>query len=130
MASSDLVTLSFVEVVYGIDGVDEMRGTVLITLASDVVREYCGTTWDSDTCPAQIKLVVAQMVGDAYAQTPSDAAKVKAEQIGDYRIEYAKAAAAAMSTANYADVLDKYTRRAYSITATVPFDGVTDETAV
>ena len=130
MASADLVTLSFVEVVYGIDGMDEMRGTVLITLASDIVREYCDTTWDSDTCPAQIKLVVAQMVGDAYAQTPSDAAKVKAEQIGDYRIEYAKAAAAAMSTSNYADVLDKFTRRAYSITTSIPFDGVTDETAV
>lgn len=129
MASSDLVTLSFVEVVYGIDGIDEMRGTVLITLASDIVREYCGTTWDSANCPAQVRLVAAQMVGDAYAVTPSDAAKVKAEQIGDYRIEYAKAAAAAMSTAPYVDVLNKFTRRAYSISAGVPFDGVTDATA-
>lgn len=130
MASSDLVTLSFVEVVYGIDGMDEMRGTVLITLASDIVREYCGSTWDSSSVPAQIKLVVAQMVGDAYATTPADSAKVKAEQIGDYRVEYAKAAAAAMSTAPYADVLNKFSRRAYSITATVPFDGVPDDTSV
>ena len=130
MASSDLVTISFVEVIYGIDGMDEMRGTVLITLASDVVREYCGKAWDSSDVPAQIKLVVAQMVGDAYSTTPSDAAKIKAEQIGDYRVEYGKQAAAAMSTAPYADVLNKYATRAFSISTNVPFDGVTDEAAV
>lgn len=130
MASADLVTVAFVEVVYGAD-VDETRCATLITLASDIVREYCGTTWDDTTVPAQIKLAVAQMVGDAFSNTPADEASVKAEQIGDYRVEYARASMLSMSTGPYKDVLDKYRRSAYSINAGVPFDGVvvTNESA-
>ena len=124
--SSDLVTVEFVEMIYGAT-VDAERAAVLVAVASNVVREYCGAAWDSTDVPANISLAVAQMVGDAFTSTPADAAQVKAEQIGDYRVEYTRANQLAISTKPYEDVLDKYRTRGYSITTSVPFDGpVTD----
>ncbi len=128
-ASPDLVTVAFVEMIYGAD-IDETRAAALITTASSIVREYCGASWDSSTVPTRVTLVVAQMVGNAFANTPADAAAVKAEQIGDYRVEYSRADSLAISTKPFEDVLDDYRTRAYSISTGVPEDGVVIDEAL
>jgi hypothetical protein len=125
-ASPDLITVDFVETIYGAE-VEAGRAGDLITVASDVVREYCRTDWTDATAPAAIRLLVAQMVGDAFANVPADEAAVKAEQIGDYRVEYARASQVALSTKPYEDVLDRYRVRGYSISTPIAFDGVVDD---
>ena len=125
-ASADLVTVDFVETIRG-ETVDATRCADLITYVSDMVREYCGTTWDSDTVPMSIAVTVANIVGDALANAPADEINVKAEQIGDYRVEYARGAVANLSLDPYLSTLDKYRPTGYSISAGVPFDGVVDD---
>lgn len=126
MASTDLVTVEFVEIIRGED-VDHARCQSLIIYVSTMVREHCGTTWDEDTVPMLVAVTVANIIGDALANAPADEINVKAEQIGDYRVEYARAAVANLSLDPYLSVLDKYRPTGYSINAGVPFDGVDDD---
>ena len=128
-ASSDLVTVGFVQTIRGED-VDEDRCADLITYVSTMVREHTGSSWDADTVPMIVAVTVANIVGDALANTPADEVAVKAEQIGDYRVEYARGAVTNLSLDPYLSVLDKYRPTGYSISAGVPFDGVEDDTSI
>lgn len=122
--AGNLVDTAYVQTVHGATITDTTRCTALIGITSDIVREYCGTDWSSTTAPAQIKLVTAQLVSDAISKAPADSAAVRAEQIGDYRVEYQRTSSINIDLDPYKPVLDQYRRTAYSISVNVPFDGV------
>lgn len=126
MPSTDLVTVEFAEQINGSE-LDEERAAVLIAVASDMVREHCRASWDEDTVPVRVKVAVAYMVIDALAEVPTDTGQVKAEQIGDYRVEYARPAIAALTLEPHLSVLNDYRTTAYAVRTLPAFDGVDED---
>lgn len=122
-----LIDTTFLEVVYGETITDTSRAEVLIEIASGVVLEYCNATWTASTAPMSVQLVVAQMTCDALAAVPADTATVKAEQIGDYRVEFARTSTLAIDVDRYRSTLNRYRLVGYSVVTPVPVDNPTAE---
>ena len=118
-----LITVEYVETILGSD-VDETRTEALIEIASDLVRDSVGFDYADDNSPARIKQAVCQLVISALI-SPGEEGSVKAEQIGDYRVEFARTRDA-MDLAIVEELIGPFRRRAYSVTTPVSSDGGMD----
>lgn len=93
-----LVTPEYVAATTGADISDRERVEFLIGEASEMVMDYLGQEFTPENCPVAVKQAVSIMVDGALDESDGDA-DLKAEQVGDYRVEYA-------GSANYASGLD------------------------
>lgn len=88
-----LVTPEYVAAVTGADISDTQRVELLIGEASRLVEEYLGMRFTADDAPTAVRQAVAILVAGALSGgggAPGGGdGDVKAEQIGDYRVEYA-----------------------------------------
>ena len=101
---------------------DEDRADTLIDIASDLVNEELGTSYDGTTAPERAKQVVAQLVAQALTAEGSDFA-VTAEQLGDKRVEYARGARSLMDLSTVEHLLSKLRPSSYSVKTLPPSDG-------
>ena len=133
-----LVDADYVAFSTGADvSTDPDRVDFLIEVASGLVCERCSVAWTDATAPVSVKQAVARLVSQALAigsdSTGSTGAMppgIKAEQIGDYRVEFASAAVA-MDMRSVDDLLRQWIRgSAYSIKTDLGFDGTEDTTYV
>ena len=101
---------------------DDDRADTLIDIASDLVNEELGTTYDDTTAPQRAKQAVAQLVAQALNSEGSDFA-VTAEQLGDKRVEYARGARGLMDIASVEHLLSKLRPSGYSVRTPPSSDG-------
>lgn len=83
-----LVTPQYVAASTGADVTDVERTQFLIGEASSLVMDYVGRTYTPETAPTAVKQAVSIMVASALEAGGTDGGDVKAEQIGDYRVEF------------------------------------------
>lgn len=106
---------------------DELaRVNGLITIASNLVRSSAKIDYAATTAPEFARLAVARLVLSALdtGSTSESDANVRAEQIGDYRVEYQRSPAVQdMDMSIIEDLLRRIRRSSYSVTMTVPLDG-------
>jgi hypothetical protein len=124
-----LVTPEYVEATTGADVSDTERVTFLIEEASALVMEWLGRTFDSTTAPTAVKQAVAILVAGALnGSSPSSPEEVKAEQIGDYRVEYAGAGryTSGLDIRRVEYLLEPYRAQARAVRADVALDGVAE----
>jgi hypothetical protein len=121
--SGPLIDVSYVETIYGVQLDDEVRCEALILIASDLVCEEVGTPYTALTAPSRAKQAVCDLVISALST--DDEGSVKAEQIGDYRVEYARSRAA-MDLGIVAHLLGPLRRGAYSVKTPLGVDGPAD----
>jgi hypothetical protein len=83
-----LVDAQFVALVTGADTSDFSKVDALISLSSALIARELGVTCvDPDQADVRVKVVCAQFVG-ALLQEATHDAMVRAETVGDYRVEY------------------------------------------
>jgi hypothetical protein len=86
---SAIITPEYVAAVTGADVSDTPRVELLIGEATSLVEEWLDRTFDDDM-PAAVRQAIAILVAGALTDgNPGSEGDVKAEQIGDYRVEYA-----------------------------------------
>lgn len=120
-----LVTASYVRQLTGADVSDAERVAFLMDVASGLVQEYAGRTWTVETAPTSVKAAVAYLVHDAL-MVGDETPWTRAEQIGDYRVEYQDGESLGMSLSRVAHLLDLPGARRVrvgSIITPIPFDG-------
>lgn len=83
-----LVTPGYVAAVTGADISDDARVALLIDEASALVMEHLSREYTAETAPVAVRQAVAILVAGALGGD-SESDGVKAEQIGDYRVEFA-----------------------------------------
>lgn len=88
-----LVTPEYVAASTGADVSDEERTNFLIGEASSLVMDYLGKTYTPENAPTAVKQAVSIMVADVLEDDGEGGGggDVKAEQVGDYRVEFANA---------------------------------------
>jgi hypothetical protein len=84
-----LITPEFLHTVTGVDVSDPTAAEAIITIASTLIGEELGACVDPASASMKIRMVCAQYtafcMGDSGGASPSG---IRAEQVGDYRIEY------------------------------------------
>jgi hypothetical protein len=93
-----IIDAIFVQKVTGADISDLSRVDELISITSDLVaEEILGTTrcFSPDLAPMQLKVIVAEFVAYNLTTKPNDQI-VRAETVGDYRVEYQSSNSAGM----------------------------------
>lgn len=121
-----LINASYVTLVGGrtFTDVEETRVEGLITIASNLVRSAAKADYSSTTAPEFARLAVARLVLSAFDSGQDSDGNVRAEQIGDYRVEYQRAASVQdMDLSIIDDLIKRIGRRAYSVRTPVAFDG-------
>lgn len=83
-----LITPEFLHTVTGVDVSDTASVEALILITSTLIGEELGGCVDPETATMKLRVVCAQYT--AYSMSPrgSGPAAVRAEQVGDYRVEY------------------------------------------
>lgn len=112
-----LIDAVFVKTVTGADISDLSRVDELISITSDLVaEELVGPTACIDPTKAQmrLKVIVAEFVAYNLATRPGDQV-VKAEAVGDYRVEYQTSNTAGMDLERLKRMLKPLRNRAYTI---------------
>lgn len=132
---ADLVTAEYVGLLTGVDvNTDADRTDFLITEASALVQERCGTTWTTATVPTVVKQAIAILVAQALLAAVGEGdgggvvpPNLRAEQIGDYRVEFdPRAPLPGMDIAAVAHLLAPWMARSvYSVQTPVAQDGET-----
>jgi hypothetical protein len=119
-----LIDVAYVETISGttIADEDEARCEALIEIASDLVREEVGVAYTPENAPAKAKQAVCQLVLSAL-NAPGDDSMVKAEQIGDYRVEFTRPGGV-MDVTTVAPLLEGLAIRSYSVRTPAALDGV------
>jgi hypothetical protein len=120
---SGLIDVAYVEVIAGREFEDSDRVEALIDIASDLVREEVGVAYTAETAPSKAKQAVCQLVLSAL-NAPEGDGEVKAEQIGEYRVEFARRGGV-MDIASVAHLLEGLYVRSYSVRTPPAFDGNT-----
>jgi hypothetical protein len=119
-----LIDVAYVETISGSEVAegDEARCEALIEIASDLVREEVGTAYTPENAPAKAKQAVCQLVLSAL-NAPGDESVVKAEQIGDYRVEFSRPGGV-MDISTVEHLLEGLAIRSYSVRTPLALDGV------
>ena len=87
--TSSLITAEYVAASTGADVAgDPKRVGFLILEASTMVMEYLGRPYTPENAPVAVKQAVAVMVSSVLADKDTTAPDIKAESIGDYRVEF------------------------------------------
>lgn len=104
---------------------NEERAEFLAEIASDLVLSYCNATWTDLTAPVEARIAVATLTGMGWtADAEAQGSQLRAEQIGDYRVEFQNSPALAMDVERVAHLLRRYRRATgYSLKTSVPLDG-------
>ena len=122
--ATPIVDTEWVSTFTGISFEDnEERADFLVEVASDLVLSYCNQTWTPVTAPIEARIAVAVLVGMGWA-SDAEAAQLRSEQIGDYRVEFANSPALAMDIDRVAHLLKRYRRASsYSIITRSSLEG-------
>jgi hypothetical protein len=100
------------------------RATNLIPIASNLVRQRIKRDVSSTTAPENAKLAVARLVLSVFDSGASGDGNLRAEQIGDYRVEFQRAPAVQIMDMDIVeDLLKSITRRSRSVRVNIPQDG-------
>lgn len=118
---SGLIDVTYVEVISGRSYDDTDRVEALIEIASDLVREEVGVAYTDEDAPSKAKQAVCALVLSAL-NAPEGAGEVKAEQIGEYRVEFARQGGV-MDIASVSHLLEGLYVRSYSVRTPAAFDG-------
>lgn len=112
-----LITPEYVAQVTGADVTDLNRVLLLIAEATEVVYAYLRRPIPSERPPAIIRIAIASVVANSLSA--AEAGNVRAEQIGDYRIEFGQASGAVgFDLRPVAHILDRY--RGTAVNARTP----------
>ena len=123
-----LIDVAYVEYMWGQSvpsDDDQGRVEFLIEEASALVIEECApysSSWSETSCPTRVKQAVARMVISVMVQPTGTDVGVKAEQIGDYRVEWARPGQP-MDVSLVEGLLRPYRSRAFSIQTPGAMDG-------
>ena len=123
-----LIDVTYVEQMWGQPvptSDDDGRAEFLIEEASALVIEECApysAGWTSTSVPTRVKQAVARLVISVMVQPAGNDVGVKAEQIGDYRVEWARPAQP-MDIALVEGLLRPYRSRSFSIQTPGAMDG-------
>lgn len=105
--------------------VDETtRATNLILIASNLVRTALKRDVSSTTAPEAAKLATARLVLSVLDGGPSGEQNVRAEQVGDYRVEFQRGPTTEfMDMTIIEDLIRKVAVTSRSVRMNIPFDG-------
>ena len=112
-----IVDAMFVKTVTGVDISDLSRVDELISITSDLVaEELVGPMACIDPATAQmrLKVIVAEFVAYNLTIRPNDQV-VKAEAVGDYRVEYQTSNGSGMDLTRLRQMLKPLRNRAYTV---------------
>lgn len=113
-----LVTPEMVAAITGADvAADPERTDLLIEVASDIAIEVSGRPWTPETVPATVQVGISRLVADALSPQIQASRWMKAESIGDYRIEMNNNAGSGINAERAAELFDRYRIKA-SVTRT------------
>lgn len=112
-----IVDAMFVKTITGVDISDLNRVDELISVTSDLVaEELLGPTAciDPALAPMRLKVIVAEFVAYNLSTRPGDQV-VKAEAVGDYRVEYQTSNTSGMDLERLKKMLKPLRTRAYTV---------------
>lgn len=112
-----IVDAVFVQKVTGVDISDLQRVDELISITSDLCAEQLlgpDRCIDPDRAPMQLKVIVAEFVAYNLSTRPNDQV-VKAETVGDYRVEYQASNTAGMDLRRLKEMLRPLRLRFYTV---------------
>lgn len=112
-----IVDAAFVQKVTGADITDLYRVDELISITSDLVAEELlgpSRCISPDLAPMQLKVIVAEFVAYNLATRPNDQI-VRAETVGDYRVEYQTSNTAGMDLQRLKQMLKPLRVRFYTV---------------
>lgn len=112
-----LIDAAFVQQATGADISDLERVDTLISITSDMVSEELVGNYsciDPDQAPMRLKIVVAEFVAQNLVTRPTDQV-VKAETVGDYRVEYAQPFKSGLDLQTLHKMLAPFRRRYYTV---------------
>lgn len=121
-----LVTPEYVASSTGADiDTDPTRVDFLIVEASTMVCEYLGREYTAADVPVAIKQAVSIMVATVLGDSDASSPDIKAESIGDYRVEFIAGQYTSGLDIRQVDyLLDPLKSKARSVRTNVPMDGV------
>lgn len=112
-----IIDANFLHMVTGVDISDIERIDNLISLVSDLIAaEMGGVCQDPDNCDIRVKVVCAQYVAHVLDASDDGSGSIKAETIGDYRVEYRPGASDGFDLPMLRRMLSPVLGRAYSTT--------------
>lgn len=121
-----LINAAYITLIDGrtFTGAESPRVDGLISIASNLVRSAAKADYSSTTAPEFARLAVARLVLSALDSGAEGERDLRAEQIGDYRVEFQRAPAVQdMDLSIIDDLIKRIGRRSYSVRVPIAFDG-------